>query len=508
MTAGVYSEAAQEFNITTQRGSVLEMTTKKFNLDLDREERMSIGEELLERINDYMGSVGGVRVSPELDVDAIVSFAQRLSFEHPVSAQEAIDHIVEGLTRFQVHTPHPRYFGLYNPRPNYMGIMADMVTAAFNPQLAAWSHAPIAVEIEQYVLKEIAAQFGYSAEAADGTFTTGGAEANLTAVLTALIHHFPSYGKEGLRSLKAQPVMYASAESHHSLVKAARSCGLGTDSLRIIPADSQLRMNVHALQRQIAADRAAGYAPCLLIATGGTTGAGAIDPIGELADVAEDEGLWLHVDAAYGGACVFAPELMEQLRDIRRADSITFDAHKWMSVPMGAGMYLTRHREVLHQAFSITADYMPKEGAGLNRVDPFTHSIQWSRRFIGLKLYLSLATAGWEGYRRVVRHQAEMGNRLRQELTRSNWTVVNDTVLPVVCFTDIRVPEESRAKFVSFICGEAVRSGQAWISVYDMNQEPALRACITNYETAEEDIIALVRLLNSARAQMMNKKER
>ncbi|WCF10703.1 pyridoxal-dependent decarboxylase [Paenibacillus thiaminolyticus] len=480
------------------------MTTKHFNLDLDREERMRIGEYLLERINDYMGNIREIRVSPELDVDAIVQCAQRISFDHPVGALEAIDHILEGLTRFQVHTPHPRYFGLYNPRPNYMGIMADTLTAAFNPQLAAWSHAPAAVEIENFVLKEIAAKFGYSAETADGTFTTGGAEANLTAVLTALIHHFPSYAKEGLRALKAQPVMYASAESHHSLVKAARSCGLGTDSLRIIPVDSGLRMDVRALEQQIAADRAAGYAPFLIIGTGGTTGAGAIDPISALSDVAEDERLWLHVDAAYGGACVFAPELLEQLRDIRRADSLTFDAHKWMSVPMGAGMYLTRHRDVLHQAFSITADYMPKEGAGLDRIDPFTHSIQWSRRFIGLKLYLSLATAGWEGYSSVVRHQAAMGERLRQELARSNWTVVNDTVLPVVCFTDIRVPAESRSKFVSFICQEVLRSGQAWISIYEMNQEPALRACITNYETTEEDIIALVELLNSARAKMKN----
>ncbi|MDG0876123.1 PLP-dependent decarboxylase [Paenibacillus thiaminolyticus] len=318
------------------------------------------------------------------------------------------------------------------------------------------------------------------------------------------MHHFPSYAKEGLRALKAQPVMYASAESHHSLVKAARSCGLGTDSLRIIPVDSGLRMDVRALEQQIAADRAAGYAPCLIIGTGGTTGAGAIDPISALGDVAEDERLWLHVDAAYGGACVFAPELLEQLRDIRRADSLTFDAHKWMSVPMGAGMYLTRHRDVLHRAFSITADYMPKEGAGLDRVDPFTHSIQWSRRFIGLKLYLSLAAAGWEGYSSVVRHQAAVGDRLRQELARSNWTVVNDTVLPVVCFTDIRVPAESRSKFVTFICQEVLRSGQAWISIYETNQEPALRACITNYETTEEDIIALVELLNSARAKMKN----
>lgn len=175
--------------------------------------------------------------------------------------------MLEGLTQFQVHTPHPRYFGLYNPRPNYMGIMADTLTAAFNPQLAAWSHAPAAVEIENYVLKEIAAKFGYSAETADGTFTTGsGGQSDGRPDRADSSFSFLCEGRA--EALKAQPVMYASAESHHSLVKAARSCGLGTDSLRIIPVDSGLRMDVRALEQQIAADRAAGYAPCLIIGTG------------------------------------------------------------------------------------------------------------------------------------------------------------------------------------------------------------------------------------------------
>lgn len=479
------------------------MTKHNSILNLDTAERMDTGTYLLEQINDYMTNTRGVRVSPELRVDAVVEHVRRLSFEHPVSAREAINHILDGLRQYQVHTSHPRYFGLYNPRPTFMGIMADTITASFNPQLAAWSHAPVAVEMENYVLKEIASKFGYSAHAADGTFTTGGAEANQTAILTALVHCFPSYAKEGLRSLPTHPVMYASIESHHSLVKAARSCGLGTDSLRIITTGSNMQIDVHALYHQIQVDRAAGYTPFLIIATGGTTGAGAIDPINEMANLAECEQLWLHVDAAYGGASVFSPELRDLLRGIDRADSITFDAHKWMSVPMGAGIYITRHKDVLHKTFSITADYMPKEGADLDVIDPFTHSIQWSRRFIGLKVYLSLVTAGWEGYRSIVQHQTEMGNRLRQELASSNWKVVNDTVLPVVCFTDSNIPLKIQSNFASFICQEILRSRQAWISVYEINKAPVLRACITNYDTTEEDIMVLIQLLNEARANYL-----
>ncbi|WP_217557188.1 pyridoxal-dependent decarboxylase, partial [Paenibacillus sp. GbtcB18] len=212
---------------------------------------------------------------------------------------------------------------------------------------------------------------------------------------------------------------------------------------------------------------------------------------------------WLRVDAAYGGRSVFAPRLRDLLRGIDRADSITFDAHKWMSVPMGGGFDITRHKDILHRPFARPADNMPKEGADLDVIDPFTHSIQWSRRFIGLKVYLSLVTAGWEGYRSMVQHQTEMGNRLRRELTCSNWKVVNDTVLPVVCFTDSNIQSKSQSDFASFICQEILHSGQAWISVYETNKAPVLRACITNYDTTEEDIMVLMQLLNEARAKYL-----
>lgn len=474
-------------------------------LDLSREERQEVEAYLFGKIEHYLSHTDQMRVSPVLNRESIIKHARKYSFDYPISALEAIDHTIEGLIEYQVHTPHPRYFGLFNPRSNFMGIMADEITAAFNPQLAAWSHAPIAVEIEHYVLKEFSSKFGFSEEDSDGTFTTGGAEANLTALLTALMYHFPEYSKKGLLGIHKQPVLYTSTESHHSLVKAARSCGLGTDSIHLIQTNDSLQMDVETLKKQIHEDRSNGLYPFMIVATGGTTGAGAIDPINEIADTASQENLWLHVDAAYGGASLFDPDLLEQLQGIHRADSITFDAHKWLSVPMGAGIYLTRHKDILNQTFSITADYMPKEGEELDKIDPFTHSIQWSRRFIGLKVYLSLLTAGWEGYRKVIQHQVAMGKCLRKKLEQSGWTIVNNTVFPVVCFTDPN-HQRNHAAFTAFICSEVIRSGQAWISTYEINNTQTLRACITNYATTEEDITILVDLLNRARTAFLEKK--
>src|SRR5262249_46635935 len=161
------------------------------------------------------------------------------------------------------------------------------------------------------------------------------------------------------------------------------------------------------------------------VATAGTTSAGAIDPVGDLAEIASREGIWFHVDAAWGGAAALVPELRPALGGIEKADSITFDAHKWLSAPMGAGLYLTRHSNVLPRAFGVATDYMPRDAADLEVVDPFMHSMQWSRRFIGLKVFMALLVAGWEGYAEAIRRQVAMGDRLRERLQASGWGVVN-----------------------------------------------------------------------------------
>lgn len=476
------------------------MLTPNPIMDLSSEEQRLLGTYTLEQISHYLANTDEVLVSPHLAPSEIVQYAEQLDFSKPVMPQEAVQHVIEGLRRYQVHTAHPGYYGLYNPRPNYMGILADMITAAFNPQLAAWSHAPLPVEIENYVLRELAVQFGYPRDVADGTFTSGGAEANLTAVLTALTYHFPKYATDGLAALEKPPVLYASTESHHSLVKAARTCGLGTNSIRFIRTNASLQMDIDELVEQIRADRAQGYAPFLIIVTAGTTGAGAIDPIGHAAAIAEREQMWLHVDAAYGGAIVLEPELSHHVEGISRADSIAFDAHKWLSVPMGAGMYLTQHAHILNEAFRITADYMPKEGEELHTTDPYTHSVQWSRRFIGLKLYLSLATAGWDGYRAVLRHQIEMGNLLRRELEQSGWKIVNDAVLPVICFIDEAAWRRKDRNFAYEINQHILSTGRVWISIFTVHGMPTLRACMTNYDTNEGNIRELIRILNEARS--------
>jgi glutamate/tyrosine decarboxylase-like PLP-dependent enzyme len=463
-----------------------------------REERTALWSELIRQAESYFEGVESLPVAPALNQSELHSLLDGFSFDEPGSRLDVLHRFTDQLKRHQVHTPHPCYFGLFNPAPTFMGILGESIAATLNPQLAGWSHSPLAVETERRMIDAFSAKFGLPEESADGCLTSGGAEANLTAVLCALATRWPSVLGSGLQGISAKPAFYASAESHHTFLKAARTAGLGGGALRIVPVTDTLQMDCDSLRRMIEEDRGLGYEPFLIVGTAGTTGAGIVDHLAAISDVARANGIWLHVDAAWGGAAILVPELSPVLTGIENADSITFDPHKYLSMPMGSGMFLTRHRDILSQIFSVNTSYMPKEGELFAVVDPYVHSLQWSRRFIGLKLFLTLATAGWSGYAEVLRRQSEMGDLLRARLKESGWSVLNRTRLPVVCFT----PSDVEWDMAMHQCASdaVVQSGSAWISTILLGgKKPALRACITNYRTGPEHIEILLAVLSKIR---------
>lgn len=451
----------------------------------------------------YFRQIEGLRVLPEMEPAAIRQALAEFDFEHPRPPEEALQFAVSGLERWQAHVGHPRYFGLFNPATTAMGVAADALVAAYNPQLAAWSHSPFAIEVERHLIRFLGRCFGYSPQRIDGTFCAGGAEANHTGLLLALGHHFPEVSRHGLRAVREQPLLYVSSQGHHSVAKAARLCGLGAAAVVEATVGRDLRLDVGRLAERMARDRDEGARPFLVVATAGSTGAGTIDPLDELADFCAEEGLWLHVDAAWGGAAVLAPELANALEGIARADSITFDAHKWPSVPMGAGVLLTRHAGALERTFSLAADYMPREAQGLDVVEPHRTSMQWSRRFVGLKLFLSLAVAGRSGYADLVRWQSALGDELRRRLAAAGWEIVNLTPLPVVCFVDGTRPDGGEEGYLGEVATRCGRGGETWISTVRLGPlGPALRACITSWRTREEDLDRLAGLLEVARREI------
>jgi aromatic-L-amino-acid/L-tryptophan decarboxylase len=445
---------------------------------------------LADEIVDFERSVGDLPVAPAVTAAEIRNHLTRYDFARPVALDGLLEDVVGLLRRWSLHVTHPRYFGLFNPSTRRAGVLADALVGLYNPQLAAWPHAPIANEIERHVLRWLMAMFGLDPETGFATFTTGGQAANQTAVTAAMTRAFPDFGERGVRALPGAPVIYVSAEAHHSFVKIAHQSGIGREAVRHVPVDSRLRMDVEELARTVVADRDRGAVPFLVVGTAGTTAAGAIDPLDELAAVAQGQQVWFHVDAAWGGAAVLSPALGRHLAGIELADSITCDAHKWLSAPLGAGMFFSRHREPIMQAFRVEASsYVPP--AVPDTFDPYVTSIQWSRRFIGLKVFMTMAELGRDGLSAQVEHQAAMADLLRHKLEASDWRLVNDSPLAVVCFTH---PEIERGNTsTSAVAARVVRSGRAWISEVRLSGPlSALRACVTSYRTQPEDIDILI----------------
>jgi glutamate/tyrosine decarboxylase-like PLP-dependent enzyme len=228
----------------------------------------------------------------------------------------------------------------------------------------------------------------------------------------------------------------------------------------------------------------------MIAATAGTTNAGMIDPLLDSARLARSANTWYHVDAAWGGALIASERLHHVLNGIEQADSITIDAHKWFATTMGCGMFITRHPEVLSSAFQVSTSFMP---SNLPQLDPYVTSVQWSRRFLGLRLFLSLAAAGWIGYARHVERSIHLAAMLRHRLESRGWSIVNDSPLAVLC---IKPP--SGFDQVRSIAGRLLATGRAWVAAALFEGDEIIRACVTNGESTAYDVDELVTVLHTA----------
>ncbi len=388
-----------------------------------------------------------------------------------------------------VHVDHPRYFGLFNPTPSFPAQCAERVVAAFNPQLATHVTSPFPVAVEAHLIGHIAARAGLPA-GATGHFTNGGSEANATAMVCALTHADEAFGEQGARAFARPPAIYVSQAAHLAWLKIAHQVGIGRSAVRLVATDGTGRMDAASLDARIAADRAAGFLPVMIVSTAGTTGAGMIDPLEACSGLARRHGAWHHVDAAWGGAALFSDRLRPLLDGVSRADSVTIDAHKWLATTMGCGIFLTAHAGVQKRAFHAAMPCMPSAADDL---DPYVNTVQWSRRFLGLRLFMALACSGWDGYACYLERAVELATTLAAMLRGHGWRIVNRSDLAVLC----ACPPQGSAH-VAALCAAVVRSGDAWVSPITFEGEAAVRICITSGETTGGDLTRLVAALRRA----------
>ncbi len=453
-----------------------------------------MGDEFRKLIGEINSFYNSSKVSSEVyDVSpqAIRDRLKKYDFKEKVPFDVLFNDITEMNERWNLNVTSPRYLGLFNPSVSKQSIIADALTALHNPQLAVWRHAPFANEIERHTLIFFG-KFIFKNQDFFASYTTGGSEANMTGLLAALGHTFPDFCKDGVLSLKGKPRIYISEYAHHSFEKIAKNVGIGEKAIYRIPVNQKYEMDIDLLRKQIESDKEIGYIPFLVVGTAGTTSLGTIDALDQLAKLCREKNLWLHVDAAWGGTAVISPKLKPILKGIEQADSITIDAHKWLSVSMGAGMLFTRHKEVVKNIFSVKADYMPRSTEDVN--EPYLTSIQWSRRFIGLKLFMTLAEEGIDNIVKRIENQYEIGQYLREQLKKQNWIIVNPTDLPVVCFTHPKIIDNKIT--TKMILESIYQKGRFWLSdVHYTKKDLGLRACITSFKTTKSDIDFIVKEL-------------
>lgn len=383
---------------------------------------------------------------------------------------------------------HPGFMGWVHGGGTAVGMVAEMLAAGLNANLGGRDHMPI--EVERQIVEWMRSLFGFP-QGASGIFVTGTSMANLMAVLVARTTALGAPARQhGIGNDGALLTAYASKAAHGCISRAMDIAGFGTDALRKIDVDADHRIDVAALRAQIAIDREVGFRPFLVTASAGTVDIGAIDDLRALADVCREEGIWFHVDGAFGALAILSPELAPLLEGIELADSIALDFHKWGQVPYDAGFLLVRDGERHRQAFAQPAAYLSREARGLaaGAVWPCDLGPDLSRGFRALKTWFTLKTFGTDRLGAVIAHSCALARYLETRvLAEPRLELLAPVNLNIVCFR-YRASDAVNREIVA----DVQESGIAAPSSTTLDGKFAIRAAIVNHRTAETDIDALV----------------
>ena len=395
---------------------------------------------------------------------------------------------------------HPRFFGYITSSPAPIGMLADLLAAAANPNCGAWTLSPAATEIEGQTVRWIAELIGYPRDCG-GLLVSGGNMANMVGFWAARAAmadwDVRAQGLLAGRRLRA----YASAETHTWIHKAADLAGLGTDTVRFVPTRDDLRMDMSALERQVAIDRAAGDLPFLVVGTAGSVSTGVVDELPAIASLCRREKLWFHVDGAYGGFAAAAPGVPADLLALSEADSVAVDPHKWLYAPLEAGCALVRDAEALSRAFSYHPPYYHFGESATNYVD---YGPQNSRGFRALKVWLALRHAGAAGYRRMIADDIALAGVLADivkrhpdlEFCTHDLSITTWRYLPA----DLRARSGEPAVEAHLdvlnkeLLSRIQTGGEAFVSNAVLRGRYVLRACVVNFNSRAADMQAVAEL--------------
>jgi aromatic-L-amino-acid/L-tryptophan decarboxylase len=463
---------------------------------MDAREFQQIGHQVVDLLAEYFDHIEEKAVFPDVEPQFLNElFAEPLP-QAPSPAAKVLSELEEKLLPYCTHVGHPGYMGLITPSPNPVGVIADFICSALNQNIGAYTIGPSGVAMERRTVRWLTDLVGYG-PAAGGNLTSGGMMANFIAL--KLARDWTSGDRAQQYGVHQPWAVYTSEERHVSVDKAVDAVGLGRTALRALPTDSEFRVRLDALESAIAEDRRRGVVPMCIVGIFGTTNTGAVDPIRELRAIADRERMWLHADAAYGGGMLISNESPMRDRGLELADSVTIDPHKWFYAPLDAGAVLAKDERRLTASFGMKPSYLTDElDHAKERYQYYVHGFEQSRRFRGLKVWMSFKRYGARQIGEWVDNNVRQARHLYSLVaSHPEFEAASQPPMSAICIRYRGAdPDEARSKELhAQVVGRVEQSGKFWISTTELKGKTWFRINPVNFRTRTEHMEQLLTLL-------------
>lgn len=447
------------------------------------------GHDLIDRIVDYWQQIEARPVAPPAELSAVFEQFEGTLSDTGVGVERVVADI-ERVFASSVAMSHPLYLGLVNSSPLPEAALGDLLVSAIDNNGGASHQGPANAAAERELLRWLTEQLRYEG---DGLILPGGSHATLQALHVAKAHHFPRWLDEGPTQLAASPRLYCCSATHFSVQRAAKVIGLGDACIVPIAVKGRGTMDPTCLLESIEQDLRQGHCPFAVVATAGTTGTGAIDPLEDLAAICRQHRLWLHVDACYGGALALIDSHRDLFRGLWEADSLCVDLHKWLFMPLTAGVLLTRHGQLVKDLFRVAASYIP-DGS---YTEAYCRGLPTSRRASGLAIWFGLRAVGWKRIEQAILDNVRLTRLLEDRLKSAGFRVLEDGQLSIACARWEPLGWDDRAldALQTAISQEIRRRGDAWFATTFHDNRIWLRLNMVNLNSRQEHAERLADLL-------------
>ena len=487
------------WNLSTSAAAVIESSDQGVAAwDWDARQIRQIGFAVADILAGYLGGLAGRPVHQQVPEPLRRAWAAEEMPRSGTAPAEILARFTEQIAPYPLGNGHPRFFGWVNSPPAVLAVYAEALAAAMNPSVAGGDHA--AYYLERQVVRWFAELAGMPA-GAGGLLVSGASMATLTALGTARHQAMSRAGIDvrtrGLQASGPRLLLYASAEAHGCVRKAAELLGIGSDNIREIETDSAARIRPEHLAVMLAADRDRGDLPVAVIASAGTVNTGAVDPLARIGAVCAELQVWLHIDAAYGGPPVLLlPEFQDSREALGQADSIAIDPHKWLYVPVDAGLVLLREPERARHAFSLVPPYLRTDDQAADTAWFSEYGFEQTRPFRALKIWMAVHQLGLDGYRDLIRHDLRLAEYLRTQVRSAPDLELIAAGLSITCLryrpADWTGTPEQLDDLNRRLVGAVQQAGRAFLTGTTVRNQAVLRACIVNPGTRQRDIDVLL----------------